>query len=88
MKGWPWNHGGDHGDEVDPEAAIKVTFEEKAPIDEPADVQPEAAPIPRSMRIGKTDLAQHGYTDGCAGCEATRSGTASRAHSEACAEPD
>ena len=39
---------------------------------------------PRRPRPRKEDFLQHGFADGCRGCQALIAGTAARGHSETC----
>ena len=41
-------------------------------------------PIPRHVRIHKSDLKAHGFTARCEGCRAALTGRPSRPHSEEC----
>ena len=38
----------------------------------------------RRMRLKKSDFEEHGYTDGCIGCNAQRRGMTPQSHSEQC----
>ena len=83
IKGFPWKH--EPTEDGVEGGAPKVQFEERVPDLEPrppdAEV-PEA--IPRRLRISRQDLAEQGFTVGCAGCEAQRGNKARKPHSEEC----
>ena len=78
IKGVPWNLSG-----VTAEA--EVVFEHNPdPGPQPVPMPENYMPIPRRIRINKPDLEQHGYTEGCAGCNASKIGRTPRGHSELC----
>ena len=78
IKGVPWNLSGS-------EHNIDVSFDNKI-VDPaaPLEVPQIAVPIPRRVRIGKADLQEHGFSEGCPGCEASKQGRTPRGHSEPC----
>ena len=81
IKGWPYNHNGEEGGEA------RIMFDEQPLHPDAPDVPevvPDSEPVPRRMRLGKNDLAQHGYTMGCAGCESSKNNRTPRGHSEMC----
>ena len=78
VKGVPWNlTGADNSQDI--------IFEHR-PDDQPTHmpVPENPVPIPRRVRITKADVEEHGYTGGCGGCEAARSGIFHQGHTEAC----
>ena len=79
IKGTPWNL---HATDDLP----TVVFAEDTARTEaaPLPIPKMDTPVPRRMQINRKDLDEYGYTDGCAGCQATRAGLPRRLHSEAC----
>ena len=83
VKGTPWNLSGD--DEELP-AATFASRPEADPAVAPMPVPPPEGAVPRRLRIGRKDLDEYGFSVGCQGCDASKAGTAPRAHTEACRE--
>ena len=79
IRATPWNHNV-------PEEQANVTFgpTDKPDIPEPVPMHHEPEIVPRRMRIHKRDLEEHGYLDGCPGCQAAKAKMPTRNHSEAC----
>ena len=79
LKGTPWNLSG-------VENSPKITFGQRGDDqdDVPLPVPREEIHIPRRVRIGRTDLEQHGFTDSCPGCEASQKNGTPRGHTERC----
>ena len=55
-------------------------------MEEPIAAPPELDFKPRRVNIQRRDYQRHGYTDGCAGCDAMATGTAKRPHNPRCIE--
>ena len=75
MRGAQWKLEGE-------DEALAVVFREhdQAGAEEPLPVRRPEAPVPRRLRLTKTDLDCHGYTTGCPGCEAQLANRRSGGH--------
>ena len=63
ITGVPWNHEGVDG------APAVVVFPERTDVVEPLPAPRSEGPIPRRLKLRRTDLEAHGFTEGCAGCD-------------------
>ena len=86
IRGVPWNTSEqDEKADGDKLEVIKITPDE-AEAANPADKKEHFGniPVPRRVKIGKSDLLEHGYTARCEGCKAALAGRPAKPHSEEC----